>query len=180
MNNDIFFLGNSNHFQNKKYNQINKVKDYNIFIQKNKEFILRHFNDNLLNNYENDLLKNAFFKYIQEIQNVKNFLDELNNDEEKINHSQKEIETMDKAFLKLKKNKQQTIMDSFNNKLNNSSPQNKKITIHNQNVDKDQLNLFNHIQKITDNNTNIIEDNIKNNKTNDKNIIKSLDLTDEI
>ena len=70
MNNDIFFLGNSNVFSNKK---INKYNDYKSFIEKDKQLILSHFNDNLTNKYENELLKKAFFNYIQEIQNIKNF-----------------------------------------------------------------------------------------------------------
>ena len=182
MNNDIFFLGNSNVFSNKK---INKYNDYKSFIEKDKQLILSHFNDNLTNKYENELLKKAFFNYIQEIQNIKNFLDEVNNNI-KSNYSQKDIETMDKAFLKLKKNKQQTIMDCFNNNSNNNSSQPKKISIYNQMVDKDNLNLFNNIEKIDQHNDKPINlskekhNQINTNKKDDKNIKKTIDLTNEI
>ena len=92
---------------------------------------------------------------------------------------------MDKAFLKLKKNKQQTIMDCFNNNSNNSS-QPKKISIYNQMVDKDNLNLFNNIEKIDQHNDKPINlskekhNQIKTNKKDDKNIKKTIDLTNEI
>ena len=173
MDNDIFFLGNNDYLKIKEKNKDEeKIKN---FIKNEKNDALIFFNECLNENFKNKDIQKSFYKYINSIVKYKLETKEQNieiDNDNKLDEEQFYI--LNKSFINLKKNRQKSIMEVFQQKktvnlFNNDK--NKKIIINQFKKEKDKFeDKQNKIKKETKEKT---ENKLQNTE-------KTLDLTNKI